>query len=111
MPDATVLVLKCFVRFACPLDLGAAAALLSDNLFGGVRFVPTEEGDEVPGVRAERDVFGGSPRVFGEPPEYVLCFGTTAPVSDTDRAFEFTNISEYMKQQVARVEGVTVLPT
>jgi hypothetical protein len=62
-------------------------------------------------VRAERDVFGGSPRIFGETPEFGLRFTTTLPLSESDRTFVLINISGYMEEQLAQIEGITVIPT
>jgi hypothetical protein len=89
------------------------AAQISTQLFGGVRFVETREGDEVPGVRLERDVLGFSPRIYGESPEFVLKLATTISVCDPEDfpQLEIIHLDKYMEERLALIEGITVLPT
>jgi hypothetical protein len=91
--------------------LQGVASLLSEHLFAGVPFVPTDEGDEVPGVRAERDVLGGSIRIFGETPQFGLHYDTTLPIMRSPFNCDYIDISGFMEERIALIEGITIIPT
>jgi hypothetical protein len=110
---AAVIVMNCFARFTSTLDLRAVAALLSDRLFGGVPFVPTDEFDELPGVRLARPVLGMSASICGGGPEYGLRANTVLPVFPPGQfpKLRFVEIGDYVEQALASLPRVRVIPT
>jgi hypothetical protein len=108
-----MITMNCYVRFTSDLDLRAVAALIADRLFGGVPFVPTDEFDEVPGVRLERPILGLWVTICGAGPAFGLRIDTILPIFSpgTFPQLQFLDLNPYVEQTLASVNEVRVVPT
>lgn len=98
-------------------SLGAVAEIISQRLFGGVRFVGRDEAvyDEVPAVYAERSILGMSLILqgFGGEDGYFLeMYPEEFPKSSTlKEAAKTTDVSEFLAFLLEGVEGIKVSRT
>lgn len=99
-----------YVDFRSTYDLKETAAILG-TFFGGAGFVGENEGiwDEVPALRLERSVLGLSVVVGGADGEFTL---EVEPLSSVKvDVSELGDLSEYLGQIIAEVEGFELRPT
>jgi hypothetical protein len=88
--------------------------LISECLFGGLPFVETDEFDEEPGLRLERDVLMLHVCVVGETPHFGLTFRTKATFfarQPTWPKVEDVDLSSYVEAALASLDQIQIVPT
>ena len=100
-----------FADFRLSLPLYDAAAVISERVFGGIRFVEKKEDDEcdIPTLRLEHDFAGIGAELIGSDDSYTIeiCTRPSASVAETP---DVCDLSAMLKQQLARVPGVILMP-
>ena len=100
-----------FADFRLPLPLVDAAALLSNEIFGGIPFIEKENDGSNDAVTLQlEDAFCGIvAELIGSDGNYTIEIGTRPSASVADNS-EVCDLSAMLKQQLSRVPGVTILP-
>jgi hypothetical protein len=100
---------KCHVHFLSTLALQEVADLISNHLLAGIKFIPTAEFDEDPGVRLEFNLWRLSMRITGMTPAFSLYADTDIGDEYDPNAFRILDLGEYVSQCLRKVPSIEVV--
>jgi hypothetical protein len=108
-----MLYITCFVRFTSLLELNEVAKLISEELFGGLPFIPTEEFDEVPGVRLTRPILMLDIRIQGSSPHYGLRIDPNPQLflKPVFPKLESVILNPYIEEILSSFKEICIIPT
>jgi hypothetical protein len=101
-----------FADFRLSLPLVDAAALLSNEVFGGIPFVekPDDESDDVATLVLKADFCGITAELIGSEGSYYTIELDTRPSASVAEVSEVCDLSAMLKQRLSHLPGVTILP-